>query len=525
MSDLAQDLDAIGDDRYSESNGAGSSAPVSHSRMPQTARSGRRLAGSALFWLLLLLAAYFIPRGLLANPDSHLALSYALVERHTVRIDAYVRLNPTHQDLLDKAIYCGSHTDVRTCTHFYSDKAPGISILTALAYAPLRPVLPKAMLPEGKSVFLLRTLLTLVVISLPCAAFAVTYWQFLSRFVAPGTAMVVTIGYAIGSMALPFSTLLFSHALTAALLFWAFILLFTARHGTSAPYTASSPTMLPVRPLVAGILAGYAIGCEYPTAIIAVLIGLYALVGNRLQVALLYSLGGCLGLLPTLIYNMAAFGSPTAQGYAHLAGDSQYARGMAHGLLGVGLPTWSAIWGTTFSPYRGIFWLSPWLLLAAPGLWLMSRTEWRVEAWFCGAISLVYFLFQAGYIFWDGGASVGPRHFLPALPFVVFPVAFALSKPSVKRLAIVLIAVSSLVLLLVLATNPLFGDPKYVAHVRNPLVDQTLHDLAIGRLQNNWGKLFQLPGITSLLPLVIGIALLGRRMRRGLAAQAKNDLV
>ena len=40
-----------------------------------TARERCRAAGLPLFWILLLLAAYFIPRGEYPNPDSHLALS------------------------------------------------------------------------------------------------------------------------------------------------------------------------------------------------------------------------------------------------------------------------------------------------------------------------------------------------------------------------------------------------------------------------------------------------------------------
>src|SRR5579872_3450590 len=102
-----------------------------------------------------------------------------------------------------------------------------------------------------------------------------TLWRFYRRFAERGSALLLTIGYAFGTMALPFSILLFSHAISAALLFWAFMLLYRPRGEPGDP----SPGWAPV--VLAGILAGYAIGCEYPTAIIGFLLGLYVLWPQR----------------------------------------------------------------------------------------------------------------------------------------------------------------------------------------------------------------------------------------------------
>ena len=478
--------------------------------MPGTRAAGQPRQGRALAWLVILLAAYFIPRGLYANPDSHLALTYALVERHTMRIDAYLRTAGLPEDLLDKAIYCGPRTDARACTHYYSDKAPGLSLAAVPVYAALRLALPEAITaPRGGDRYLLRWLLTVLVVGVPCGLFASLLLRFLSPLVGRRPAALATLGYALGSIALPFATLFFSHALAAALLCTAFVLLVGARRA-SAPQRWRTP--------LAGALAGYAVGCEYPTAIIAALMALYALTSSpsrsRPGRAAAYALGAAAGLLPALAYNVAAFGAPLAQGYAHLSGDSVYARGMAAGLFGVGLPTWEALWGTSFSPYRGLFFLSPWLLLALPGLRAMARRGWRAEAWLCGTVTIAYFLFQAGYRFWDGGASTGPRHFLPALPFLAIPAAFALADPRLARLATSLIAASALALVLVIATNPLFGDPRYVPGLHVPLLDQTLHAVATGRWQNNWGMVLGLPGAASLLPLALGLWLLTRAALR-----------
>lgn len=496
-------------------------------------RAPRGSAGRVLFWLVMLVGAYWIPRGLQSNADSHLALSFALVEHHGVRIDSYAA------DLLDKAVYCGPQTDVRTCKHYYTDKAPGISLWVAAVYGVLRPVLPPAMMPTGPTAdrFLLRWLLTLLCITAPCAAFVATLWKFGCRFAPPGVALLLVIGYAFGSMALPFSVLLFSHALVAALLFWAFMLLYGVHRPSFEPPTSSLDTNGSATPnrarygglrmgLLAGILAGYAVGCEYPAAIIAFLLGLYILVAegaprHRIIRAAVYAVGVVGGFAPAEIYNLVAFHTWFASGYTHLT-DPYFAHGMARGILGVGLPQWDAIWGTTFSPFRGLFILSPWLLLAGPGLVIMTRRGLSREAWLCGLVSVAYFLFQAGYAFWDGGASVGPRHFLPALPFLAFPVLFAFTDLRLRRVGQCLIAFSVIQLALVVMTNPLYGDPRYVPHVLIPFVDQTMHDLAIGHLQNNWGMVFALPSYFSLLPLAVLVLVAARRLALHLVAPAST---
>ena len=82
-----------------------------------------------------------------------------------------------------------------------------------------------------------------------------------------------------------------------------------------------------------------------------------------------------------------------------------------------------------------------------------------------------------------------------------------------RFVALILIGLSALAFFLVLMTNPLFGDPRYVGPLADPFVDQTLHDLASGRVQNNWGMLFGLQGPISVLPLLLGLLAIGRRLR------------
>src|SRR5260370_20973816 len=76
-----------------------------------------------------------------------------------------------------------------------------------------------------------------------------------------GTAVAAILG--LGSLVLPFSTLLFAHVPAAAFAFLAFCLLF--RGGSSYRRVAG-----------AGAAAGLAVAIDLPLALPAVLIGLYA---------------------------------------------------------------------------------------------------------------------------------------------------------------------------------------------------------------------------------------------------------
>jgi hypothetical protein len=92
---------------------------------------------------------------------------------------------------------------------------------------------------------------------------------------------------------------------------------------------------------------------------------------------------------------------------------------MSSGFFGVGLPSLEAAWGITFGGSRGLFLVSPILLVALAGLaWATVRAPWRRQARTFAVIVVGFFLLNASYAFWNGGASFGPRHVVPMLPFL-----------------------------------------------------------------------------------------------------------
>jgi 4-amino-4-deoxy-L-arabinose transferase-like glycosyltransferase len=74
--------------------------------------------------------------------------------------------------------------------------------------------------------------------------------------------------------------------------------------------------------------------------------------------------------------------------------------------------------GLTVSPYRGIFWYSPVLLLGLIGAMPFIR-RWRWEGIaFLGIIAL-HILGYSRYLYWSGGFAWGSRYMLPIIPFLV----------------------------------------------------------------------------------------------------------
>src|SRR2546423_315205 len=213
-----------------------------------------RLGRPALLLMLMAFVAYTyaIPRGPLANADTRVALTRAIVDDHTLRIDQYAA------GLTDRSAYRG---------HFYTDKAPGASLLAVPVYAALRLALPPAFF-SPRLFFVVQYLLTAAVVSLPAAAFVALLWRFLLPLVGRRRAALLAVGYGFGTMAWALSALLFSHVLAAMSLFGAFMLLYPASVGRGPGARR--------RWAAAGALCGFSVCLEYPAGLVGILLALFA---------------------------------------------------------------------------------------------------------------------------------------------------------------------------------------------------------------------------------------------------------
>jgi hypothetical protein len=175
------------------------------------------------------------------------------------------------------------------------------------------------------------------------------------------------------------------------------------------------------RHLLAGLCCGLAISSEYTAATAA---------GGVLALALLTSWRRGLFLaaaaIPPLLlipaYNWVCFGGPLAFGYHHLA-LTEF-QGMNKGLFGI---TWppkaSAAYLILLSPERGLFFWTPFFLMAFAGVRSLNSSS-RNLAWFCLSVTLVHVIAISGYYMPNGGAALGPRHLAPLIPFAAIISAF-----------------------------------------------------------------------------------------------------
>jgi hypothetical protein len=239
-----------------------------------------------------------------------------------------------------------------------------------------------------------------------------------------------------GTPLFAYGLLFFAHALSAFTLFGTFALLFSTE--------ARGP-----RPEAwwAGVLIGIAVLSEYPSAIPAAILVLCALPRLRVAGTLRVIAGGLPFAILLGIYNKLAFGSVFTLSSAHEV-DANIRELASRGLFGVGLPSPEYLMRLLLDPSKGLFVLSPVLLIALAGI----RGAWKAmpRPAFIALIAtpLSILLTFAGYPNWFGGWTVGARYLVAAVPFLAVLIAFA-AATSIEALllgaSVTVIAIVSLV--------------------------------------------------------------------------------
>lgn len=267
--------------------------------------------------------------------------------------------------------------------------------------------------------------------------------------IAAGTGAAVALTLGAGTLMLPFSTLYFSHVLSALLSFAAFALVWRERA------RAGGQRLRPKVLALAGLLAGLAVVCEYPLAIAALIVGLYASMPRSpglVRRALSYGGGLAAGVAPLLAYQWWAFGSPLHMTYTNAvaktgrSGHDELGLNES-GFFGITLPRPEAVLELLFSG-RGLLTLTPVLALAIAGVIALRREHGgrhRAEATVVVAIVLAYLVYNAGYWLPMGGGSPGPRFLFPILPFLALGLAIAWRRWPATTLALTVISAATMV--------------------------------------------------------------------------------
>jgi len=447
-----------------------------------TAHVGIKAGFARYGWLAAIAVAYlyvvpYFPRIHSANELPRAYLVKAIVDDHTFAIDRSVAR-------------WGSTADVSPSNgHQYSNKAPGSSLLAVPVYAAVRAVAGEPSL--AVTLWLCRVAAGIV----PMLGFLWLLWGFLARFAPdPGVRRLVLIGYALGSLAMTYSILFYSHQLGAICIASAWILAIDAaeqRRGLAAMAAA-------------GALAGAAPLVDYQAVFAALPIAVHVVVALRRRPGLVRAvavatLGAALPIAILLAYHKACFGSPWRTGYA---ASTTFAAFHQRGFLGITELRWEAFYGSTIRPDNGLITLSPWWLLAIPGAGVLWRRGDRATVAVGAGVAVIYLLFVSSINFWRGGWQIGPRYIAAMLPFLLPLIAAQLqawlAAPVRLALAAGAVGVGVVVYVLSSATFPYWPDS-----VRHPLYDICFRLLGDNAVAPSLGSALGIAGIAGLAPYLV----------------------
>lgn len=364
------------------------------------------------------------------NQTSHYDLIRSL-DRDRTTIDQY------QENTGDKAFYKG---------HWYSARAPGVALWALPFYDGLKGLgaeqvarSSKAQHGEDEMIYFIG----LWVNVLPGLLLLALVGHVAERL-QPGYGAATAVILGLGTLALPLSTLLFSHVFSACLAFAAFALMLYERDGPPNPWYLG----------VAGLLVGYAGASEYPLFFVALVLGLYLLsrrdsltprgVLGRVGA---YVLGGVIGIVPLLLYNHYAFHSWTHLAYSSIPRQQK-------GFFGIGAPSLKVM-ATLLLDSRGLLTISPVLAMGGVGTWLLYKRRMRAEALTIAGVCACYVGYNSGYYLPFGGGFMGPRFLMTMIPFLALPIGIALKRYPGPTIALAGVSLTTTIVATI--THPLIG--------------------------------------------------------------------
>jgi hypothetical protein len=368
---------------------------------------------------------------------------------------------------------------------YYSNKAPGVSLLAAAAYWPLYHA-ERAFGADPTTIPMTATnayLLNLWVSVFWNVAAGVALMRKLPRlrlFSRDG-ATIVTLVYLFATLVLPFGCAEWGHSTSAA-----FLTLGTLEVFDAAP-----------RAWIAGLWLGMAALTEYLAAVSLAIAGILVLLrSDRASRWWRFGAGALPPVLLLLVYQKLCFDSYFTPA-ASMSNPNFLQSTRIAGLFG--MPDPAALAQIFFGGGRGFIYQTPILLMAIPGAVWMYRAA-RRDLVILATANIVLYAVAVGSMFaWDGGLTTSMRYMIVTLPF--FCLLLPEPRSIASRLAFVaLFAVSAANMFALSATSTMYPSS-------HPLSEFAYRDLWHGNAAFN--PIFTNIGITGRAPLFAIVLIYG----------------
>jgi len=387
--------------------------------------------------------------------------------------------------------------------HYYSDKAPATACLAYPGFL-LGMWISRHLgfAPEAKSTWLISswTATAIGIAPLAAAGNVAMYRLVLLLTCRARVACLAALAMAFGAAPLPYSTLLLSHAISVGLVAIALYLgVARSYYAQCVPFRcrwavgSGADKSLECQPIQSGgaaadwwyrnrldVLAGHACGWavagEYTAGIVVVGLFLWCMAMEWKRIIPL-CLGACPPLLLIPAYNVVCFGEWFTLPYSLNASFPE----MRDGLYAIKWPNPLIAAKLLFSPERGLFFWSPFLILSFYG-WRQLFVRRPALFWLVYGVCCAQVLVLSGRTWdWQAGPTLGARYLSPIVPFLV--VCFAYVVRQRLTVSIVLAVWAIAVTTIATVTN---ACPSAAIH--NPLLELHIPSLLSGSISPNLGK-------------------------------------
>ena len=313
-------------------------------------------------------------------------------------------------------------------------------------------------------------------------------------------AVFASLSFGLATPAWGWATAFYSHAMAGACLFLGFAAVF---------YLLDSPANRK-RDIALGFLSGailsWAVVVEFTAAGASAIIAVYGIVGARKwdkkrikMVVLSAVIGVILLIIPLILYNYVISVYKYTQEFP----------GMKEGFFGIKVPSLRVMANLLFSLERGLFLLSPLLLLFLVAIWKRREFPSGRPVIFLAALIVMYYLtWNSAYIYWEGGGSMGPRYITPILSFMCLPLGVLWSGAgrTLKRVMLSLFALSFVISIMCVAVT--MSEPNVTSNMFTEYIFPLFIKGEEFRL-SLFLRSFKVGGHIMLLPLLILLAVSG----------------